>query len=647
MRFLLLAILVFAVSCSHSVKRNTVDESELSEIVQTKLNEARELIKQSKTKQAIAKLAELHDDKIIPVEKAVKYNLRGVIFFNSNEVEKSLLNFEIAEKYSPTDTQLYSQVELNMASAHYKLGQFNELQTRLNKVDKKQLTDLELKKYAQLALASAQKLGSDQQIVSSSVMLLQDTKTFNEIQSSPMYSTLKDAFKKLSEAQKIHLLEEFKDSKNLAIAYLAQLEVDSRTLAGDKEGAKDVVDWLKSEFSANPEVDKFVKDFETRLDNSSQISLADVGLVLPLTGEKAGFGQRALNGIQTGLKVLNLNENIKIHSKDGMDVAAQSAQAVSELIQEENVSFIIGGLFPESAKAEYLEAKKYGVLYISLSQINLPKEEKSLHLIEIQGSIESQVQTLLSDEMIKKFGSRLGVIYPENEGGKAYVDEIWRKSEPRNVRLTSLSSFAKNTHDYRDTAQLFLGLKYPRERAEELKIVDDVYSLERSSIRRVQTLPPVLDFDWVFLATYPHEATQLIPTLAYYDANRIKVIGGPSWVSNSLVKEQKNLGTLYFVGDDPKDLNQEMLNKFQGLYGKPASLIEILALDAIKVGAEVLVATNGAGSRDDFDSKIKSSGKLKGLTTEWNFDDGVWIKKMNAMTITHGEIVKLFEASAI
>jgi ABC-type branched-subunit amino acid transport system substrate-binding protein len=636
MRYLLLLLLVVA-SCTQ-MKTKTIDESQISEVAKKKLDEARVLIKDNKPKLAIAKLSELNDNSITPVEKALKYNLKGVTLFNLGEVEKAILNFEVSEKYAPKDTQLYSQVQLNTASGHFKLNQFNELKDRLGKIDKKQLTEAEVKKYAQLVNAYATKV----EIVSSSLLLLADAKTIAEVQSSNLYEPMKKSFGLMSQGQKIDLLEEFNNSKNLGVAQLAVLEADQRYLSGDKSGAQDVIGWLKNEFSGNEDVSKFIKDFELRLENSSRISISDIGLVLPLTGEKASFGQKALSGVDTGLKVLGLSENVKIHTKDSIDSPAQGAQAVLDLIREKKVSFIIGGLFPETAKAEYLEARKYGVLYISLAQINLPKEEKNHHLIEVQGSIESQIETLLSEEMVTKFGPRIGVIFPDNEGGKAYVDEIWRRASQKNLQVTSVASFPKNTHDYRDTAQLFLGLKYPRERSEELRIVDDVYSLEKTTIRRVQTLPPVLDFDWVFLATFPHEATQLIPTLGYYDANRIKVVGGPSWVSKSMVKEQKNLGTLYFVGDDPKDINLEMLNKFQEIYGKPASLIEIISLDAMKLGAEALHATGDVSSREEFDSKLKNLAKLKGLTTEWDYKDGVWIKRMHGMAITRGEIVKLF-----
>ena len=646
MRFSFAFLLILITSCSQMLSRKTVDESVVSEVAKTKLAEARELIKGDKFKPAIAKLSELNDNNLTSVEKALKYNLKGVILFNMNEVDKSILNFEVSEKYTQKDSQLYSQVQLNMASAHYKLNQFPELKKHLLNIDTKVLSEFEKKKFAQLELAYGKKFENPDMMVRSSLSLLGSLKTFSEIQNSNLYEPMKESFKKLNQSQKIALLEEFNKSNNLAVANLAQLEAEQRYIDGDKTGASDVIGWLKSEFSSNDEVLKFVKEFEMRMQNSGKISLHDIGLVLPLTGDKASFGQKAVSGVDVGLKVLGLNDAVKIHTKDSLDSPAQGAQAVLDLIREHKVSFIIGGLFPESAKAEYLEARKYGVLYISLSQINLPKEEKNNHLIEVQGSIESQVEALLSDEMINKFGNRLGIIYPENEGGKAYADEIWRKANQKNIQVTSLATFQKNTHDYRDTAQLFLGLKHERERSEELNILEDVYALEKTAIRRVQTLPPVIDFDWVFLATYPHEATGLIPTLGYYDANRIKLVGGPSWVSKAMVKEQKNLGTLYFIGDDPKDLNKEMLSKFQEIYRRPAGLIEILALDAMKVGSDALNASGEVTNRDDFDAKVKEKA-LKGLTTTWSFKDGVWLKNMNSMTITHGEIVKLFSGDAM
>jgi ABC-type branched-subunit amino acid transport system substrate-binding protein len=644
---LLLALMLIAAACTGVKPRQQVEELRISEEVQRTLDDARESMRTGKNKRALDQLAALKDGNLNSAEKAMKYNLKGVTLFNMGEVDKALGNFEVAEKYAPRDSQLFSQVQLNMAGGHFKQGQFTELKQRLSLIDVRGLSAPEKKKFGQLAMVYAQKFQNDPMLVAAGAMMLSDAASMAEVQNSNQLELMRESFKRLNPAQRIEFFEAHGKSGNLAVAYLAMLEADERYLSGDKKGALDVVGWLKSGYGESEDIKNYIKEFALRVENVTRITPFNIGLVLPLTGEKESFGQKALSGVDTGLKALGVDERVKIYTRDSANSPARGAQAVLELIREEKVAFIIGGLFPETAKAEYLEARKYGVLYISLAQVNLPKEEKNLHLIEVLGSIESQVEALLADQMIGKFGQRLGVIYPDNESGKAYMDEVWRRASQKNLQISSIAAFPKNTHDYRDTAQLFLGLRYPRERSEELRILEDVYAHERSSIRRVQTLPPVIDFDWVFMASFPQEAGQLIPTLGYYDATRLKIIGGPSWATQAMVKEQKNLGTLYFIGDDPKDINQEMINRFQDLYGKKATLIEILALDAMKLGAEILQHNSEVGSRDEFDSRLKSAGKLRGLTTEWQFNDGVWLKRMNAMTITRGEIIKLFDAEGL
>ncbi len=642
MRILVLSLLLVLTNCTQITSKKTIDESKISPESKAALDNARAHFRTHKIKQALDELGRLDDKTLTPVEMALKYNLKGVILFNQNELEAALINFEVAEKNAPKDTQLYSQVELNLASIHFRLGDFDKLKTYLDKIDLKALSKEERKKYGQLILAFANKNESNFMATSAAIILLEDAKSLDEIRSSKLFEGMSNAWMKLSEKEKVKLLEKFEESENLALAYLAETEAESRYINGDKSGARDVIKWLSSEFGSNEEVKRFVKEFEFRLESSSRMTGSHIGVILPLSGKYASFGQKALSGIDTGLKKMQEGGRVTVFTKDSMNSPAQGAQAILDLIRENRVSFIVGGLFPETAKAEYLEARKYGVLYISLSQINLPKEEKNHHLIEVQGSIESQVEALVSDEMINSFGKRIGVIFPDDEGGRAYVDEIWRKGAEKGLKISSIASFPKNTHDYRDAAKLFLGLQYPRERSEELDLLQDVYSVEKTSIRRVQTLPPVIDFDWVFMASYPHQAIQLIPTLGYFDAKKLKIVGGPSWVYNTMVKEQKNLGVLYFVGDDPEGANKEMLDNYKELYGRVPSVTEVLALDAMILGNDILKVSMSSSDRDGLDKKLRSQGKINGLSTYWTFSDGIWIKKMNSMVITRGQVKKLF-----
>ncbi len=66
----------------------------------------------------------------------------------------------------------------------------------------------------------------------------------------------------------------------------------------------------------------------------------------------------------------------------------------------------------------------------------------------------------------------------------------------------------------------------------------------------------------------------------------------------------------------------------------------------MKLGADALAASGEVRGRDEFDARVKEKA-LSGLTTTWSFKDGVWLKNMNAMTITQGDIVKLFKSDAM
>lgn len=637
---LILYLTLFLAGCASKPAKQV--QPEIRPLVQQKIDLARDFLSKGQSKIAISQLGELQDDTLEPTEKAVKYNLKGVILFVDSEWEKALANFEVAKKYVPSRSTLESQVWLNIASVRYKQGLYAELKTAIDEIDPDMLPDAEIRKYAQLKLAWAVNYQRHFEIVDTTILLLKDAKSLNEVQNSVLKERFNLSFGQLSDSEKLNILDKYGDKKWLPLAYLGQLEAETRYFKGNSSGASDVISWLSDKFSDHAQVMTFVKDFEQRLDSSNKISMNGIGVILPLSGEKGSFGQKTLMGIDAAIKGVDLGRELEIHTKDSFHSPAVGAQAVRDLIQQHQVPLIIGGLFPESAKAEYLEAKKWGVLFISLAPIHLPREEKNQLLIEVQGSIESQVAALVSDDMLARFGKRVGVIYPQGDAGKAYADEFWRAAVTRGMQISAVANYPKGTLDFRDTVQHFLGLKFPRERSEELEIFSSTYSHERSTIRRIQNLPPAIDFDWVFVASYPHEALSLVPTFGYYDAKNLNVFGGPSWGSRSLVKEQRNIGKLYFVGEDPGDLNQQFYKKFQETYGKVPTLLETIGFDGATLATQ-LITDGSVTRRGDFDARMKDLGKLQGMSTVWVLTDGIWIKKMEPLVMKNGEISKIFE----
>ena len=183
--------------------------------------------------------------------------------------------------------------------------------------------------------------------------------------------------------------------------------------------------------------------------NLSKIDSNAIGIILPFSGKRSVFSDRAMMGIDFAIRRLKERyKNIKIYSADSQGNSLVGRRKVQELIEKHSVSFIIGGLFSDEAKEEYLEARKYGVMFFSLAQIFLPRKEKGFLLVEIPGSVESQVKRTLSADIIGEFGKKIAILYPDSDRGRAYINEVWMQTLGTDIAVVDIQSYAKGTRDF-------------------------------------------------------------------------------------------------------------------------------------------------------------------------------------------------------
>ena len=627
-------------SCSN-IKMLTPEDIYSPEFLQ-KIQSIQLIYKDGDKKAALEKLNAINDLEATDAELAKKYNFVGIIYFSQQNFDTAIENFEMARNKTRIDRVLTSQVYLNLASSYYKKDLYERAYSYLEQVDKDVFSTKEETNYYKLRLALAQQLEKPKETVESIISLIGNKFLFSEIQNHQYKEALLDNFRKLSTSERVYLIEKYDNKEAITSAYLAKEEALQRYYMGDRPGAEDVLSWLENKYSHSDDVKSFIKNFQFRIENYSKIDVGAVGVLLPLSGKKGQFGKKALTGIDSALnhgsnKVLAA----KIYTRDSRNNSYIAKKMINDLIQKHHVSIIIGGLFSKTAKEEYLEAKKYGVLFISLSPVHLKKEDKNHLLIEVPGSIESQVDAIMNPEFLNKFGNKIAMIYPETEGGLSYVNEVWRRSEQGLIKLSSIQSYDRSNKDFRSPVSKILGVKFKRERKEEFEVWKDIYALEKktSSIRRIQTLKPIVDFDWVFAPAYPKDAIQIIPTFSYFDAKKLKFIGGPSWMSKSIVKEQRNLGKLFLVGDDPKDFDKSFGEDFKIRNNKSPRLIETLSFEAMNLSLTVIEGTKFE-KREQLETRLVNLKTIKGVTGSWNLKEGIWMKEMDFLNVSRGKIQK-------
>ena len=597
--------------------------------------------------EALQDLQKIEEESLLPSERALRRNLIGVILFSQGKTEQAILNFDIALTTSRLDRPLTAQVYLNLASSYFRLEMNERAYSSLSQADFRLLQPDEAKKFHRLNYQLATILNQPNTQMNSLIWYMFDKNSVNELRDEPLFQELTDRFFALERRDQLRVINEFDRDQLFVVGYLAYLTVERLYFQGEKKEAEGLVRWLERRYEEESEVAVLLKNFLFRTESFAQMDQYTIGVILPLSGEKQAFGDRVMKGLDLSLQnytgLINPEAGKKLWPyrlivKDSEGSPAQGSYRVQELIETHKVSVIIGGLFSDEAVRQYQEAKKYGVLYISLSEVFLPKEEKDHLLLEIPGSVESQFAKLFSPELLEEFGKRVAILYPTTPRGESYVNEFWRRANQTGVQVTGLVSYDPKSTDHRGTVENLLGLKYKRQRQEEHEVLSEMYALEGSrSARRVQVLKPQIDFDWVFLASFPRESLQLIPYFSYYDAVNLNVWGGPSWRSQSLANEGQRLGVLNFVGDNLSSEGLEFSNRFKQIYGANPQLIEMRAFDSFEQ-VHKLLSKKEYGTREEFNMDVRQTEALKGITGRWYLEDGIWIKEMGTYRMRRGKI---------
>ena len=577
------------------------------------------------------------------LEIASARNLMGVIFYSMKNYRNATTSLLAALESADEDPHLQSQIYLNLGSLYYKQNLLEKAFDVLGKIDVAYLKDKGRDTFYRLGFILGESLGKNELLARSLIGLLGNAKNIHELKSDVRFKILNTAYSKIDDRAKVRIYKEGKTHALMVVAYLSFLDAKRRYYAGNKKSALDILRWLKREVDSRySEITGLVDHFLLRLENYSKMGLTSIGVILPLSGDKMVFGKRALFGIDSAFRTDPVSVGkYQIYPVDSQGSGAVGSYRVRELVENNQVSTIIGGLFPEEALEEYLEAKKYGVLFISLSQIYLSKDKKDHLLIEIPGSIESQMEVLFSSGFLNKFGHRGAIIYPQNIKGEAYIDEFWFNANQKEVDITGIQSYQEKQNDYRNPVRNILGIQFARERQEEYDILSEIYRLEKKhQVRRIQVLKPQVDFDWIFIPADPHEALQLIPSFSYYDAIGLNIIGVPAWRSQTLVKGRYSLTNLHFIGDDVSVVEDRFAKDFYRIYKKRLKIVELLGHDAFSL-VKTLFNNVSLKTRDKLDEYLRTQTTLKGITGSWRFYKGVWLKNMALHSLRRGRISRI------
>lgn len=442
----------------------------------------------------------------------------------------------------------------------------------------------------------------------------------------------------------------------------------SAALTEQKLAAQEIFENFLFEYADHPYAEDVVELLTTI--RESLFTKNSIGVLLPLSGKYAIFGQRALNGVQMALKDLSEKYGTRFHLviKDTKADPQTAVEGVRQL-HEQNVAGIVGPWLTVTQAG--IEAQKLQLPMIGLTQ----KSDFPLggeYLFSNFISPEMQVRSL-ADYLFGQLGiKKAAILYPKEKYGEKYMHLFWDMVEEYNAQLVGAESYDGNKTDFSRAIKKLTGEYY--EIPEEIKKVEEFrliaaqegvdekdpafFSMLKSFLENYEAADGQeeaaeeederiqIDFEALFIPDSPAKVSLILPQLAFNDATGMYLVGTNLWHNPALLKNAKGyikkaVITDGFFGNSQNPVTSQFNEDYKHLYGSPPKFLEAIAYDC----ASILFTTamdETVNTRSALKDALIQKLNYQGVTGDTVFDqDGRADRRLFLITIKKGGFVEI------
>jgi ABC-type branched-subunit amino acid transport system substrate-binding protein/TolA-binding protein len=396
-----------------------------------------------------------------------------------------------------------------------------------------------------------------------------------------------------------------------------------------------------------------------------------VGVVLPLSGRFAAFGEQSLRGL---LLAADLFEPIPVvaadapqpadvtrvtvdtaRTKPGSDVSlpgsaaersqirlivrdsagdpARAAAMVRELAEDPEIVAVLGPIFTDESIAAAQAAEDSDVPLVSLSHREEVPAGRN-YVFRTRTTPADEVNVLVDYAFSKLGATRFAVLYPRNRYGRGMRKLYWDAVVARGGKMVATSSYDRDDTDFSNSIRNLIGYRFITgeerkalvEREETLRDARQLEPEEAAALREELysalgpdgfPLPPIVDFDVLFIPDTADKVSLIAPGLAYHEINGIELLGTPEWVDDQLLEVAGRhvtgsvISTPFYMESDLPFV-AEFVNSFQQTFGEKPDSYAAQAFDAGNIVLMQLVA--GRDTRGEMRDGLLQTRAYPGAT---------------------------------
>lgn len=316
--------------------------------------------------------------------------------------------------------------------------------------------------------------------------------------------------------------------------------------------------------------------------NLSENSSFRVGVLLPLTGDAARYGNGLKNATMIALEdVKNPNLILQYYDTKSSDEGARIA--VQNAINQ-NVKMIIGPLKSSSVRAISDETTRRNIPVIAFSTTEdvLQPSVYTLGLL-----VDEQVNRIIS-YAVKQGRSRLALLVPDNATGIAVAKAAVKAAQKNSIIITRIAFYPPNTSDFSSILKEMTDYNTRHARMEKLKAslkakADAGDAESAKALKRVSSHDTLgeIDFDMVLIPEKGAKLKSAVAMFGYYDvfAPDVKFLGTSLWENSNLNSESTIIGSWYPAIS--RSHSNYFVNKYAYVFGERPQALYALGYDAV------------------------------------------------------------------
>lgn len=425
------------------------------------------------------------------------------------------------------------------------------------------------------------------------------------------------------------------------------------------------------------------KDLVARLANVVQVDARAIGVILPLSGEYAAYGKRALVALRLAFNIgaggddteldpstgeavakkptagtITGPNGLKLIVKDSAGRSETATAAVRELVEKHHVIAVLGDILIDTSLPVALACEDYGVPMVSLSRKDgIP--EAGPWSFRLALTPKKQARALVEYAVDGMKLKRFGIMYPKHAFGIELMGHFWDALDERQAEITAIESYAHDQTTFTTEARSLVGRglgggggEVASCRSAASAITND-YRRKKALEGCADRTRPLIDFEALFIPDSYKTVGFVVPALVAEDmlmtnaryaidaykkatgndhVRSVQLLGASTWNDPDVaVRLGRQVdGAVFVDGFDQNDqtaLVQRFVDGFnRGARSRP-TLVEAQTYDAARVLGAILDGSTSTTpakkptSRAEMKAALDALEGFSGVTGTIGFDD--------------------------